>query len=40
MKAMADRIKERRGALGYTQEDFAEKIELSASSYTKIENAF
>jgi len=40
MKAMANRIKDRRDALGYTQEQFAEAIELSASSYTKIENAF
>ena len=40
MKAMASRIKERRAALGYTQEQFAEVIELSVSSYTKIENAF
>jgi len=40
MKAMAGRIKERRESLGYTQEQFAEVIELSLSSYTKIENAF
>ena len=40
MKAMANRIKERRADLGYTQEQFAEIIELSVSSYTKIENAF
>jgi len=40
MKAMADRIKARRVSLRYTQEQFAEAIELSASSYTKIENAF
>ena len=40
LKAMADRIKERREFLGYTQEQFAEIIDLSASSYTKIENAF
>ena len=39
-KAMAGRIKERRDSLGYTQEQFAELIDLSASSYTKIENAF
>jgi transcriptional regulator with XRE-family HTH domain len=39
-KEMANRIKERRTALGYTQEEFSEKIEISASSYTKIENAF
>ena len=39
-KDMADRIKARRTALDYTQEAFAEKIGLSASSYTKIENAF
>jgi len=40
LKAMANRIKERRAALGYTQAEFSEKIEISASSYTKIENAF
>ena len=40
LKAMADRIKERRDSLGYTQEQFAEIIDLSLSSYTKIENAF
>ena len=40
MKAMADRIKGRRDSLGYTQEQFAEIIDLSASAYTKIENAF
>ena len=39
-KEMADRIKSRRVALDYTQESFAEAIGLSASSYTKIENAF
>lgn len=37
---MANRIKESRNALGCTQEQFAEVIGLSASSYTKIENAF
>ena len=40
MKAIAGRIKERRTQLGYTQEQFAEVIDLSSSSYTKIENAF
>ena len=39
-KAMADRIKERRESLGYTQEGFAEIVDLSPSSYVKIENAF
>ena len=39
-KAMADRIKSRRESLGFTQESFCEAIGLSASSYTKIENAF
>lgn len=39
-KGMADRIKSRRESLGFTQESFCEAIELSASSYTKIENAF
>jgi transcriptional regulator with XRE-family HTH domain len=40
LKAMSDRIKKHRKLIGYTQEQFAEIIELSASSYTKIENAF
>ena len=40
LKEMADRIKRRREALGFTQEGFSEVISLSASSYTKIENAF
>ncbi len=39
-KEMADRIKSRRESLGFTQEGFCEEINLSASSYTKIENAF
>jgi len=39
-KEMADRIKKRRESLGFTQESFCEAIYLSASSYTKIENAF
>jgi transcriptional regulator with XRE-family HTH domain len=37
---MADRIKKRRESYGLTQEMFCERIELSISSYTKIENAF
>ncbi|MCL1788494.1 MAG: helix-turn-helix transcriptional regulator, partial [Defluviitaleaceae bacterium] len=40
LKEMATRIKTRRESLGYTQERFCEVINLSASSYTKIENAF
>ena len=40
LKQMADRIKCRREALGFTQERFSETINLSTSSYTKIENAF
>ena len=40
LKEMSNRIKQRREALGFTQESFCETIELSASSYTKIENAF
>ncbi|HHV11120.1 MAG TPA: helix-turn-helix transcriptional regulator [Clostridiales bacterium] len=40
IKEMAARIKARREALGFTQESFCEVIDLSASSYTKIENAF
>ena len=39
IKEMAARIKARREALGFTQESFCEAIDLSASSYTKIENA-
>ena len=39
-KEMAMRIKSRRKSLGFTQESFCEAIDLSASSYTKIENAF
>ena len=39
-KEMANRIKERRKSLAYTQEQFAEIIGISASSYTRIENAF
>ena len=40
LKEMANRIKSRRESLGFTQEGFCEIIGLSASSYTKIENAF
>ena len=39
-KAMSNRIKKRREALCFTQEGFSEKIGLSISSYSKIENAF
>ena len=39
-KRMANRIKEQRKSLNYTQEQFAEIIGISASSYTRIENAF
>jgi len=39
-KEMANRIKARRESLGFTQESFCEVINLSVSSYTKIENAF
>ena len=39
-KKMANRIKEQRKSLHYTQEQFAEIIGISASSYTRIENAF
>lgn len=39
-KQMSDRIKSCREGLGFTQEQFAEMVALSASSYTKIENAF
>ena len=40
LKEMANRIKSRRESLGFTQESFCEIVGLSASSYTKIENAF
>jgi len=40
LKAMGDRIKARRKALRFTQEQFAELIGISSSSYTRIENAF
>ena len=39
-KNMSERIKERRKRLNFTQEQFAEIIGISASSYTRIENAF
>jgi transcriptional regulator with XRE-family HTH domain len=40
IEKMAERIKERRAELHFTQEQFAETIGLSTSSYVKIENAF
>ena len=40
VKEMARRIRARRKEFGFTQESFCESIDLSASSYTKIENAF
>ena len=39
-KEMAQRIKAQRKNLGYTQDEMAALLDLSASSYTKIENAF
>jgi len=39
-KEIANRIKERRKSLNYTQEQFAELIGITTSSYTRIENAF
>ena len=39
-KDMANRIKSRRKQLNYTQEQFSEQLGISASSYTRIENAF
>jgi len=39
-KDMANRIKQRRKSLKYTQEQFAELLDISANSYTRIENAF
>ncbi|MFI3201653.1 MAG: helix-turn-helix transcriptional regulator [Eubacteriales bacterium] len=40
LKAMASRIKEQRKQLHFTQESFSEVIDLSLSSYSKIENAY
>ena len=40
LDAMARRIKQRRKALGLTQEQAAERLDISYSSYTKIENGF
>lgn len=40
LKEMANRIKSRRKSLDFTQEQFAELIGISSSSYTRIENAF
>jgi transcriptional regulator with XRE-family HTH domain len=39
-KDMANRIKAKRKAAGYTQDTFSEAVGLSLSSYSKIENAF
>jgi len=39
-REMANRIKERRKSLKYTQEQFAEIIDITTSSYRRIENAF
>lgn len=39
-KAMSERIKKCRKELGYTQEQMSEILEISYSSYSKIENAF
>lgn len=38
LDAMAVRIKQKRKSLGFTQEQAAEKLKISYSSYTKIEN--
>ena len=40
LDAMARRIKQRRKAFGLTQEQAAERLDISYSSYTKIENGF
>jgi len=40
LDAMVRRIKEKRMFLGLTQEQTAEKLKISYSSYTKIENGF
>ena len=40
LKQMANRIKERRKSLKYTQEQIAELLGIGANSYTRIENAF
>lgn len=40
LKAMSVRIKNRRKNAGYTQEKMAERLGISYSFYTKIENGF
>lgn len=40
LKGLAGRLKERRKQLGITQERAAELLEMTYSSYSKIENAF
>lgn len=40
LDAMARRIKQKRGFLRFTQEQVAESVKISYSSYTKIENGF
>ena len=40
LKEMGERIKKRREMLHYTQEEVAEMVDLTSSSYSKIENGF
>ena len=40
LKGLAERLKQRRRELGLTQEEMAERLEMTYSSYSKIENAF
>ena len=40
LKQIAQQIKEKRKSYGYTQEQMSEKLEMSYSYYTKIENGY
>lgn len=40
LKQIALQIKEKRKSYGYTQEQMSEKLEMSYSYYTKIENGY
>lgn len=40
LRGIAERLKQHRKALGLTQEEMAEKLEMTYSSYSKVENGF